>query len=325
MAKAMKEQQNKDYIITGALFDVEKAGLLGACGINAGYYTNTVYTDTVANKTYFGPGYINPQYKEVLKIEYEWSKERLLAADCDNIYLSVGESNFIAGNTGIFLQDPTITHLIEVARKAKKANPNAEFTVLGALTKDAQSSEKGFMRNSVATFGAEIAKTSKNAKEIMKFLKWMYKSKDNYLLCKYGREGIEWTYDRENNTYDYLVGDYTNPPYSGILSIVENQAIADLQYAGYTAEEKEWIATARQKENYVINDTIDYLVYTPNYELTTLKGNQAVLISGTIRPIWNGHADYSDVEGKFEPARQTYVTNANSYLTAMYEIYNNLK
>lgn len=323
MAKTMKTQQNLDYVITGAMFDVEKAGLLGACGINAGYYTNTVYND--GENTYVGPGYINPNYKDVLEIEYEWSKERLLAADCDNIYLSAGETNFIAGKTGIFLQDPTITHLIEVARKAKQANPDAEFTVLGALTKDKESTEKGFMRNSIATFGAMITKSSKNAKDIMKFMKWVYSSEENYLLCKYGREGIDWKYDKENGTYDYLVGDYTNPPYSGILALVENQAIADLQYAGYSAEELKWISTARQKDNYIKNDTIDYLLHTNNAALLNLKGNQAVIISTTIRPIWNGHADYADVASKFEAARKVYMSNANDYISAMNTIYNNLK
>lgn len=323
MAKAMKEEQNLDYVITGAMFDVEKAGLLGACGINAGYYTNTVYTE--GENTYVGPGYINPNYKDVLAIEYEWSKERLLAADCDNIYLSAGETNFIAGKTGIFLQDPTITHLIEVARKAKQANPNAEFTVLGALTKDKNSTEKGFMRNSIATFGAMITKSSKNAKDIMQFMKWVYSSKENYLLCKYGREGIDWTYDEVNGTYDYLVGDYTNPPYSGILALVENQAIADLQYAGYSAEERQWIQTARNKENYIKNDTIDYLLHTNNAELLNLKGNQAVIISTTIRPIWNGNQDFADIANKFETARVVYMNNAKNYISAMNTIYNNLK
>ena len=323
MAKAMKVQQNLSYVITGAMFDVEKAGLLGACGINAGYYTNTVYTE--GEKTYVGPGYINPKYKDVLAIEYEWSKERLLAADCDNIYLSQGEQTFISGQTGIFLQDPTITHLIEVARKAKKADPNAEFTVLGALTKDKTSTDKGFMRNSIATFGAMITKTSTKTKEIMKFMKWVYSSKENYLLCKYGREGIDWTYDQANNTYDYLVGDYTNPPYSGILTLVENQAMADLQYAGYSAEEKAWIQTARNKDNYVKNDTIDYLLHTNNAELLNLKGNQAVIISGTIRPIWNGGDQVNDIATEFETARASYMTNANAYITAMNTIYNNLK
>ena len=325
MALKIKTQQNLGYAITGAIFDVEKAGLLGACGVNAGYYTNTVYSES--SKVFVGPGYINPKYAEVLKIENDWSTRGVLAADCDNILITQGENNFIAGKSAIFVQDPTVTHLIEIARRAKAANPEAEFTILGALTKDKDSTEKGFMRNSAATFGAVIPKNSKHCKDIMKFLKWMYKSEDNYLLCRYGREGVDWIYDRDNNTYNYKSdSDYVNVPYSGILSLVENQSIKNLSYGGYSADEKKWIEISQRKENYVNNDTVDYFLYTQNKELLTIKGNQAVYISqNAIRPIWFAKDGYSDVDSIFTVARNNYVSNAEPYLTAMYNIYNNLR
>lgn len=326
MAVKMKQYKNLQHVITGAFFDVEKAGVLGACGVNAGYYTNTVYTE--GETTYVGPGYINPNYMKVLEIENEWSAKGLLALDADTVLLPEGEGNFVAGRTGIFVQDPTVTHLIEVARKTKIADPSAEFTVLGALTYDKDSTEKGFMRNSVATFAGVIPKTSTKAKEIMAFLKWMYKNEDNYLLCKYGREGVEWTYDRDNGTYEYLVGSYVKPPYSGILSFVDNQNMADLQYAGYTAEERAWIETARNSENYVKNDTIDYLLHTSNADNKNLKGNGAVNISKTIRPIWtNGTLPVEGVSKQeaFESARNAYITATKPYLLDMNNIYQTLK
>ena len=331
MAKAMKERYDLSHVITGAMFDVEKAGVLGAYGINAGYYTNTVYQEN--GKTYVGPGYIHPDYADVLQLEYEWSRDGILSPDCDNILLERGENNFIAGNTGIFLQDPTVTHLIEVARRTKQANPEAEFTVLGALTATPDTTEKGFMRNSTATFAAVIPRNSKNAREVIRFVRWMYSDVDNYLLCKYGREGVDWVYDRENNTYNWLdengeVSDegYINPPYSGILTFVENQNMANLTYAGYTEEELSWIATAQDPENYISNDTIDYLLYLGNRDLNTIKGNQAVAIAQTIRPIWNGNTSYEGiVSQRFDTARAQYMTNAESYLVAMAELYNNFK
>ena len=94
--------------------------------------------------------------------------------DPDSVTVDKGESEFIAGTTGIFFQDPTVTHLIKVARKCKIMNPDAEFTVLGALTKDAESTDKGFMRNSVATFAACVPESSKQAELIVKYLDWMY-------------------------------------------------------------------------------------------------------------------------------------------------------
>ena len=331
MAKAMKERYSLSHVITGAMFDVEKAGVLGAYGINAGYYTNTVYQEN--GKTYVGPGYIHPDYADVLQLEYEWSRDGILSPDCDNILLERGENNFIAGNTGIFLQDPTVTHLIEVARRTKQANPEAEFTVLGALTATPETTEKGFMRNSTATFAAVIPRNSKNAREVIRFVRWMYSDVDNYLLCKYGREGIDWVYDREKGTYNWLdengeVSDagYINPPYSGILTFVENQNMANLTYAGYTVEELSWIATAQDPENYISNDTIDYLLYLGNRDLNTIKGNQAVAIAQTIRPIWNGNTSYEGiVSQRFDTAHAQYMTNAESYLVAMAELYNNFK
>lgn len=331
MAKAMKERYSLSHVITGAMFDVEKAGVLGAYGINAGYYTNTVYQEN--GKTYVGPGYIHPDYADVLQLEYEWSRDGILSPDCDNILLERGENNFIAGNTGIFLQDPTVTHLIEVARRTKQADPEAEFTVLGALTATPDTTEKGFMRNSTATFAAVIPRNSKNAREVIRFVRWMYSDVDNYLLCKYGREGVDWVYDRGNNTYNWLdengeVSDegYINPPYSGILTFVENQNMANLTYAGYTEEELSWIATAQDPENYISNDTIDYLLYLGNRDLNTIKGNQAVAIAQTIRPIWNGNTSYEGIVSQsFEAARTQYMTNAESYLVAMAELYNNFK
>ncbi len=331
MAKAMKERYDLSHVITGAMFDVEKAGVLGAYGINAGYYTNTVYQEN--GKTYVGPGYIHPDYADVLQLEYEWSRDGILSPDCDNILLERGENNFIAGNTGIFLQDPTVTHLIEVARRTKHAKPDEQFTVLGALTATPDTTEKGFMRNSTATFAAVIPRNSKNAREVIRFVRWMYSDVDNYLLCKYGREGVDWVYDRENNTYNWLdengeVSDegYINPPYSGILTFVENQNMANLTYAGYTEEELSWIATAQDPENYISNDTIDYLLYLGNRDLNTIKGNQAVAIAQTIRPIWNGNTSYEGiVSQRFDTARAQYMTNAESYLVAMAELYNNFK
>ena len=328
MALAMKSRYRLSHVMTGAMFDVEKAGVLGAYGLKAGYYTNTVYEE--GGTKYVGPGYIHPDYAKVLELEYRWSKEGILSADCDNILLAQGEANFIAGNTGIFVQDPTVTHLIEVARLAKQANPEAEFTVLGALTATPEGTQKGFMRNSAATFGAVIPRNSSHAKEVIRFLRWVYSKEENYLLCKYGREGIDWIYDEEKGTYDYVtvngVDGYVNPPYSGILCLVENQNMADLTYGGYTEEELSWIGRAQDPENYISNDTVDYLLWLGNKDLNTLKGNQAVNIAReAIRPIWNGTSGYENVAARFESARQTYVTNASPYLVAMAELYDNFK
>lgn len=326
MALDIKKNEGLDHAITGAMFDVEKVGLLGAYGIDAGYYTNTVYTE--GENSYVGPGYINPKYADVLALEYEWKTKGILEADCDNTLVATGENNFIAGKSAIFVQDPTITHLIEIARRTKAADPTAEFTVLGALTKDKNSTDKGFMRNSTATFAASVGAKSKVVGEIMAFVNWMYSDKDNYLLCKYGREGTDWIYDEANQTYNYKTeAEYVSPNYSGILCLVENQNVANLTYAGYSAEEKKWIATAENPTNYRDNPTIDYLLLFPNgSELNTAKGNAASAISeNVVRKIWNGDATFAGkIAEKFEQGRLGFVSTASNYMKEMYKLYSDL-
>ena len=105
----------------------------------------------------------------------------------------------------MFILDPSVKHLISVARKCKSANKNAEFTVIGPLVRDETSDKKGFMTNTEATFAACIVKSSKNAMKIIKFLNWVYKNPENYNLCRYGIEGKHWV-NNGDGTYSYPEG-----------------------------------------------------------------------------------------------------------------------
>ncbi|MBQ8322825.1 MAG: hypothetical protein IJX91_02545 [Clostridia bacterium] len=309
------------YATTGAIFDLEKAGLLGAYGLDAGYYTSTVDEATET----FGAGFMKEGYGDVLELENRWAKNGVISGEADTILLSDGENNFISGKTAIFVQDPSINHLIQVARKAKARNPEAEFTVLGALTKDANSTAKGFMRNSVATFAACVSKTSQCAKEIVQFINWMYEDPANYLLCKYGVEGKHWI-DNGDNTYSYAnESDYINPPYSGVLSLVENQNVANYTYAGYTEEELSWIATAQDKSNYIDNDTVDYFLLTDNMQMNTeLDTGRRYMYNFCQTQVWSGAN--IDVKAGFANNRAEYLKAAaydseNSYGKYMYQLY----
>ena len=321
MAVAMKNDQGLDHVLTGAIFDLEKAGVLGANGVNAGYYSNTVYKD--GDKNYVGMGVINPDYAKVVELEQRWTQKGILAPNADQILIDTGEQNFLSGRTGIFLQDPTVTHLIEVAKKTKDIDPNAEFTVLGALPLEKGGTDVGFMRNTVATFCAFVPKTSQNAREVFRFMKWVYSSKENYLLCKYGREGIDWIYDEANQTYSYKSEkDFKRPPYSGILALVENQNIANLTYAGYTDQEKGWIEQAKNKDFYVTNDAIDYMLIVSSKDLSTRYGNAQVELAATLRPLWGGGTSTIPLAD----ALQTFVTSTKEYLEFMYNnVYSELK
>ena len=72
MALAMKEKYTLNYASTGAIFDLEKVGLVGAFGLDAGYYTNTVYEYN--GEKYLIPGGGQEAYKNILALEAKWAK-----------------------------------------------------------------------------------------------------------------------------------------------------------------------------------------------------------------------------------------------------------
>lgn len=234
-------------------------------------------------------------YKDVLALEYEWATTGVISKDGNSILLEEGESIFISGKTGVFVLDPTIQHLIKVARMTKNNDPDAEFTVLGPLKahKDSPDDQKGFMRNPTATFAAAITGSSKYVKEIMGFLNWVYASEENYNLCRYGVEGEHWI-NNGDGTYSYPEGKEsyaTEAPYSGILTLVENQNMSNLIYDGYSEEELHWINDiAGNPENYIDNDVMDYMfVSTDSYN--TIVANAGATLYQMAVDAWTGKTD----------------------------------
>ena len=275
------------YAVSGAVWDVEKALTLGAFA-DSGYFTSTLKKGSElglsdaenANKDLVVTGYGTKEYEAVTQIEYEWVQKGILNPKMNGVLLEEAETEFIAGKTSVFVEDPTVQHLIQVARKTKAEDSSAEFTVLPALRayrdeskcpqetrKDKNGNEitrakKGFMRNTSAVFAACFSKNSKNVDDVLKFLNWVFENENNYNLCRYGIEGEHWV-NNGDGTYSYPEGKesyLTNPPYSGILTLVENQNISNLTYTGYTADELHWINdVAGDADNYVQNEVIDYL------------------------------------------------------------------
>lgn len=306
MCAAMKERYNLSYAISGAPWDLEKV-MIGAFG-DAGYFSYGERAGKVV------PGYLTDEYADILDYEYSLSSNDLTSTQEGDWLLEQAETAFIGGNTGVFIVDPTVQHLITVARKTKEADKNAEFTVLGALTKDETSTKKGFMVNTEATFAAVVLKSSKNSMAIAKFLNWVYKNADNYNLCKYGVEGKHWvnngdgTYSYPDGKEEYLV----KKPYSGILALVENQNISNLTYKGYTAEELSWIAAAADKSNYVENDLITYMWPTNKSIANAYSNAIGKMYSFSALPAWNGTQDpkttYADAKNQYlSSGGQTYV------------------
>lgn len=291
---------DSQYSISGAIWDIEKV-FTGAFG-DAGYFTYREITDKEGEITSVVPGFGTVDYQALLQTEYDWVKEYgILSANTNSMSLEASEGDFIAGKTGVFMTDPTVTHLIKVARQAKTQNPDAEFTVIGPLSREATPEKKGFVRATTGYKAAIVMKESKMATDIVKFVNWMYSDPDNYNLCKYGIEDEHWV-NNGDGTYSFPAGkeEYlTKAPYSGIIALVDNENMSNLLYSGYSAEERAWIALSQKEENYVKNDVIDYILprNAAMSQLHTQSLNNYYNSAATLA--WNGSSNPSGlIEGQ---------------------------
>ena len=303
MCLAINQLTGKSYAVSGAPWDIEKVLTLGAFGVS-GFFTETLYQPENGGKEVVVSGEGTAAYKDVLALEMRWAQNGVISNESQIIKVTQGESDFIAGNTGVFVLDPTVQHLISVARKAKAANPNAEFTLLEPMRayKDPEACPKdedgnprrGFMRNTEATFAAVIPSTSQNTDALLKFMNWVYGSEDNYNMCRYGLEGTHWEKVGEDKFryigQDSKGNDYsiTNPPYSGILTLVENQNISNLVYEGYTEDELSWIEFAKTEDFYIENNMIDYLLPSGGGEANIFNNIRNKLKDNVIFHAWKG-------------------------------------
>lgn len=316
MCRAINGLTGNSYAVTGAAWDLEKVMIGAYC--DAGYFSSALVEEN-GQELIMGGG-STAAYKDVLALEYQWANSGVISKDANSILLEEGESNFIAGRTGVFVLDPTIQHLIKVSRMTREQNPEAEFTVLGPLAAHKDSERKGFMRNPEATFGAVITKNSKNVVAIMGFLNWVYESAEHYNLCRYGVEGVHWV-NNGDGTYSYPEGKEhyaTQPAYSGILTFVENQRISDLIYEGYTEEELHWIRDiAGDPDNYIGNDVMDYL-FSSTDEYNIMMGAATEKLYTMAVEAWTGKTDPLSLSP--DGVSTVYEYTARNYNSAVQEI-----
>lgn len=325
MCLDIKTAQNLSHVITGASWDLEKVITLGAYA-DAGYFSNGLFKEN--GREYVRIGGATEAYEKVIETEYRWAQKDIVSKDANSILLEAGEANFISGKTAVFVQDPTVQHLIKVAKMTKNNIPEAEFTVLGPLTSGetvngTESEKKGFMRNTWATFGAVVPASSKNVKPLFTFLNWVYKNEANYNLCRYGIEGKHWL-NNGDGTYSYPQGKETYeyaPPYSGILTLVENQRMSDLRYSGYTEEEVRWIEEiAGNEENYIENDLIDYL-FTSTSLYNTRQAAATAKLYQQIVDFWVGKTDPMGVDATGETLYKRTINEYNELILDIQEFF----
>lgn len=288
MCRAMNGITKNSYAVTGAAWDLEKVLTLGAYA-NAGYFTSAYVQENEKQLVMLGGS--TQAYKDVLALEYQWATTGVISKDANSILLEQAEADFISGKTGVFVEDPTIQHLIKVSRMVKAQNQDAEFAVLGPLKAHKEGSDKkGFMCNPQATFAAVVPKQSKNVIPLLEFLNWVYESADHYNLCRYGIEGTHWI-NNGDGTYSYPEGKEsyaTKPAYSGILTLVENQNMSNLTYKGYSEEELRWINDiAGDSENYINNDVVNYL-FTTNDNFNNIQATATGKLYQMAVDAWTG-------------------------------------
>lgn len=308
MCLSMKQKYNLGHVISGAVWDLEKVLTVGAYG-NAGYFKYGFRDGKVV------PGFCTEEYKKTIELEYKWASQGIYSQEWQTISLEQGETNFIGSKTGVFVLDPSIEHLIKVSRKCKSVNKDAEFAVLGALSENKESTKKGFLKNSPASFAACILNTSNKSRQIMQFVNWMYQSEENYNICKYGIPGTHWV-DNGDGTYSFPEGKesyLTNAPYSGILSLVENQARSGLTYKGYSDEEKSWISTAKDPNNYFENELNSYMWPMTNSQVNSAYSNAISPVYGSCIEYWNATAPSSRTHD-FDSEINTFMTSVNGKL-----------
>lgn len=242
---AFRDREKNIVPMVGFHWDMDRVVLAGAYDcVQASYF----YLDE--NGTIL-PGFLHPNYKKVLETEYRWIQEGLWDVDNASRTESSCDNLFIGGRAGVYIQYPEITHLIEISRKCKAANPEAEFEVIGPLK--GEDGAASFQKSNVSFAGCLIPASSKNAEIVVKYFDWLASDPANYELAKYGREGYEWV-----DTGDGLMGIpegaqdvlLTGSLYSGCYCSLNFTTVSDRIMDTYTQQELQWIEDVRSFNTY---------------------------------------------------------------------------
>lgn len=313
--------------LTGSVYDMEFTLLAGAYDSTGYQYRTINYNDDGTIKEVI-PGWISQNYGKVLQQEYDWVKDGIWEKDNTTISENQRIANLAAGKSAVYFSNPTVTNLIDVARRCKEVNADAEFTILDPL--DAVDDQGKAIENSGAFVEVSkntdcliINKKSKKAQLIIDYMNWMYSSKDNYELCAYGIKGEQWK-DSEygDNYYEYTDDYYTTyKPYSGVFTFVHNDAISYKIPMQYNETERNWIEKVR---NYrcLKNATDGMLFYGASAQVTTNYATaEASIYLECATKAWAGTKNPAET---WEDACIRYRQQASDYiswLTNQYKLY----
>lgn len=324
-----------DIPLAGAPWDLEYVVTSGVVEGHPSYCSHSVvYENDGVSVKKVTPGYDIDKYEQVLNYAYQWAKEGLWESFESATTYNTRESWFFNNRVGVYVGNPSVKQLIRVARKFSKYNDNAELTVIGPLaaggvdgvaTLDSQGKEiKAFRKESPAFSGLVLNPKSSKQKVLLQYLNWVYASKENYELCKYGIIGQDWNPVGEDK-YTYPRADYlANPSYSGTLCLLENISISNRTFADYTEKELSWFDIAKNAETY--EDCLNgfFLKKPTDKAYNDFLDAQNKMVTNVIYKAWNGtvnpltsHKSQTDGTVNFESEAAEYITwLTNQYIQA---------
>lgn len=313
--------------LSGPVYDMEFTLLAGAYKSTGYQYRAVNYNDDNTIKEVV-PGWISENYGKVLQQEYDWVNDGLWERDNTTISANQRLSNLAAGKSAVYFLNPTITNLIDVARKCKEIDEKAEFTILDPL--DAVDENGNVVENSGAF--AEVSKNtdcliinkkSNKAPLIIEYLDWMYSNKANYELCAYGIKGEQWKDSSFGDNYYEYTDDYyvTHKPYSGVFALIHNDDISYKIPMQYTETERNWIEKVRNY-NCLKNATDGMLFYGASAQVSKdYTTAEAYIYLECATKAWAGTKNPSETWGDACTHYRSQASNYIEWLTNQYKLY----
>lgn len=301
----------------------------------------------------FVPNHFGENYGKFINLMYRWASSdlKLWESDSGTTTDSTRQSRIIAGIAAAYCAYPTAEELIKLNQRFKAANsashPEWELMMIAPFASEDEHGEpivvdgkqqvNGNVKIARSFYGITVPYNSLNSDKLIMFINWMWSSKENYDLCKYGVKGTDWVEgtwtDEQGKTYDTWqypankrVEYATKPPYTGKYLILENIAISNRLNGAYSEDEKKWYTRA-YNDFPVYGDTQTEGIWLP--EIPRSYASDESDITGSFvqqvrSPAWAGVKG----EGGVTPDESlaTYVTNMlakySSYFDYVDEQYN---
>ena len=101
-----------------------------------------------------------------------------------------------------------------------------------------------------------------------------------------------------------------------------------MQYAGLTADEKKWVQTISNPDNYIKdNDAIDYLLYISDKDLIDTHFRERKAMYNYTQDVWNAKNLFTVATkaAEHKAVVDGYLTTANAYSREVNKLYKKLK